>query len=101
MFQQNDYGYLKEGVTNVYWNKLLTQHGFWRTFFYINFIYINKIKSKIIDNTVCHAWTSTGLLDENQKSCWTWNWWVLFGKHMYHSTVHWLSLDNAIIKIII
>jgi len=30
-----------------------------------------------------------------------WNWLVLYGNHMYHSTVRWLSLDNAIIKIII
>jgi len=42
----------------------------------------------------CHAWTKNG----NHGGMG--NWWVLSGKHMYHLTVHWLSLDNAIIKII-
>ena len=47
-----------------------------------------------------HAQTNTGLLDENRKSCCTWNWLVLYGNHVCHSTVHWLLLDNAITKII-
>jgi len=40
----------------------------------------------------CQARTSTGLKDENQKSCCTWNWWVLSGNNMHHLTVHWLSI---------
>jgi len=48
-----------------------------------------------------HARTSTHLLDENRKSCCTWNWFVLYGNHVCHSTVHWLLLDNAVIKMII
>jgi len=28
-------------------------------------------------------------LDESRKSCCTWNWWVLSGNQMYHSSVHW------------
>ena len=56
-----------------------------------------------MDNTnyFCHARTSMDLLDENRKSCCTWNWLVLYGCHVCHSLVHWLSLDNAITKIII
>ena len=50
---------------------------------------------------VCHTRTSTGLLDENRKLCCTWNWLVLYGNHVCHSTVPWLSIDNAFIKIII
>jgi len=46
-------------------------------------------------------WPHTGLLDENRKSCCTWKWLVLYGNLVCHLTVHWLSLDNAIIKIII
>ena len=44
-----------------------------------------------------HARTSKGLLDENRKSRCTWNWLVLYGNHVCHSTVHWLSIDSAII----
>jgi len=38
------------------------------------------------------------LLDENRKSCCTWNWLVVYGNHVCHSTVHWLSINNSIIK---
>jgi len=44
------------------------------------------------------------LLDENRKSCCTWSWLVLYGNHVCHSTVHWLSMiyffkyQNLILK---
>jgi len=49
----------------------------------------------------CHVRTSTGLLEENRKSCCTWNWLVLYGNHVCHSNAHYLLLDIAITKIII
>jgi len=42
-----------------------------------------------------------GLLGENRKSCCTSNWLVLYGNHVCHLTVHWLSIDSAIQNIFI
>ena len=63
-------------------------YSYQNNFHWLHFLTIIKI---------WHARTSTGLLDENRKSCCTWNWLVLYGNHVCHSTVHWLSLDNATI----
>ena len=63
-------------------------YSYQNNFHWLHFLTIIKI---------WHARTSTGLLDENRKSCCTWNWFVLYGNHVCHSTVNWLSLDNATI----
>jgi len=82
----------------------------WRTLFCF-YIYSNIFHWKHF-STIIKIWLhwqkyflprtdEHGLLDEKRKSRCTWKWWVLSGKHMYHSTVQWLSKDNGIIKITI
>ena len=67
----------------VYWSKLPTQHGVWRSIFIKKIIFIKIVLPRTDEHD---------LLDENRKSCCTWSWLVLYGNHVCHSTVHWLSM---------
>ena len=56
---------------------------------------ITKIWLRRRKKVLGHERSSTGLLDENRNSCCTWNWLILYGNNVCHSTVHWLSIDSV------
>ena len=68
---------------------------FIKLFFCGKTLTITKIWLRRRKKVLGHERSSTGLLDENRNSCCTWNWLILYGNNVCHSTVHWLSIDSV------
>ena len=92
-------------IFKIYWSNATRILAYIFVFIFIKKIFFMDNTSTTItiwlrwQNSFGHARTNTGLLDENRKSCCMWNWLILYGNHVCHSTVHWMSLMFQRLKI--